>query len=89
MKIVIEGEFDISDETGQKVHAVAGDVFYFPKGSKSELPHSRSVFQYSCYIVTFTSETYGLAFFVSHSVTAISRHTNLSLQTGQRLEGQL
>jgi len=47
MKIVIEGEFDISDETGQKVHAVAGDVFYFPKGSK----------------ITFTSETYGLAFF--------------------------
>ncbi|KAE9407290.1 hypothetical protein BT96DRAFT_963240 [Gymnopus androsaceus JB14] len=47
MKIVVEGEFDISDETGQKVHAVAGDVFYFPKGSK----------------ITFTSETYGLAFF--------------------------
>ncbi len=35
MKIIVEGEFDIEDETGQKVHAVAGDVFYFPKGAKS------------------------------------------------------
>ena len=26
MKIIVEGEFDISDETGQSVHAVAGDV---------------------------------------------------------------
>jgi uncharacterized cupin superfamily protein len=33
MKIILEGEVDISDETGQAVHAVAGDVFYFPKGS--------------------------------------------------------
>lgn len=48
MKIIVEGEFDISDETGQKVHAVAGDVFYFPKGSK----------------ITFTTETYGLGFYV-------------------------
>jgi uncharacterized cupin superfamily protein len=28
MKIIVDGEFDISDETGQKVHAVKGDVFY-------------------------------------------------------------
>ena len=33
MKIILEGEVDISDETGQVVRAVAGDVFYFPKGS--------------------------------------------------------
>ncbi len=26
MKIIVGGEFDISDETGQSVHAVAGDV---------------------------------------------------------------
>ncbi|KAI9838904.1 MAG: hypothetical protein M1819_004112 [Sarea resinae] len=49
MKIIVEGEFDIEDETGQKVHAVAGDVFYFPKGSK----------------ITFTTPTYGLGFYVS------------------------
>ncbi|KAG0645051.1 hypothetical protein D0Z07_9096 [Hyphodiscus hymeniophilus] len=48
MKIIVDGEFDISDETGQKVHAVKGDVFYFPKGSK----------------ITFTTETFGLGFFV-------------------------
>lgn len=28
MKIIVDGEFDISDETGQKVHAVKGDVLY-------------------------------------------------------------
>jgi ethanolamine utilization protein EutQ (cupin superfamily) len=47
MKIILEGEFDISDETGQEVHAVAGDVFYFPKGA----------------VITFKTKTYGLAFY--------------------------
>ncbi|KEF61945.1 uncharacterized protein A1O9_03517 [Exophiala aquamarina CBS 119918] len=46
-KIIVEGEFDITDETGQSVHAVAGDVFYFPKGS----------------VITFTTKSYGLGFF--------------------------
>ncbi|GAB1206661.1 hypothetical protein APSETT445_005355 [Aspergillus pseudonomiae] len=46
-KIILEGEFEISDETGQKVTAGPGDVFYFPKGSK----------------ITFTTPSYGLAFF--------------------------
>jgi len=47
MKIIISGSFDISDETGKKVHAVAGDVFYFPKGSK----------------ITFETTDGGLAFY--------------------------
>jgi len=47
MKIIVDGEFDIADETGQKVHAVKGDVFYFPKGSK----------------ITFTTPTFGLGFY--------------------------
>ncbi|CAK41219.1 hypothetical protein CBS63078_6989 [Aspergillus niger] len=47
MKIILEGKFEISDETGQKVEAFPGDVFHFPKGSK----------------VTFTTPSYGLAFF--------------------------
>jgi len=47
MKIILEGEFEISDETGQKVTAKPGDVFYFPKGST----------------ITFTTPTYGLAFY--------------------------
>ncbi|KAI1626963.1 RmlC-like cupin domain-containing protein [Exophiala viscosa] len=47
MKIIVEGEFDISDETGQKVHATPGDVFYFPKGS----------------VITFTTDSYGLGFY--------------------------
>ena len=32
--MVVDGSFDISDSTGQKIHAVKGDVLYFPKGSK-------------------------------------------------------
>ncbi|KAI1502427.1 ethanolamine utilization protein-like protein [Biscogniauxia marginata] len=47
MKIIIEGSFDVSDEAGTKVHAVPGDVFYFPAGSK----------------ITFTTDDYGLAFY--------------------------
>ena len=47
MKIIVEGEMIISDETGQKVHARPGDVFYFPKGSK----------------IKFETPSYGLGFF--------------------------
>ena len=46
-KIILEGEFDITDETGQTVHATPGDVFYFPKGS----------------VITFTTNSYGLGWF--------------------------
>ena len=47
MKIIVAGEFDISDSTGQSVHATPGDVFYFPKGSE----------------IVFSSPTFGLGFF--------------------------
>lgn len=47
MKIIVSGDFTIADETGQKVTATAGDVFYFPKGS----------------VITFTTEKGGLAFY--------------------------
>jgi ethanolamine utilization protein EutQ (cupin superfamily) len=47
MKIIVDGSFDISDETGKKVHATKGDVFYFPKGSK----------------ITFETDDFGLGFF--------------------------
>jgi len=33
MKIILEGEGTLKDASGQEVHAKAGDVFYFPKGS--------------------------------------------------------
>ncbi|KAJ5595463.1 uncharacterized protein N7459_001671 [Penicillium hispanicum] len=49
MKIILEGIFEISDETGQTVTATPGDVFYFPRGAK----------------ITFTTPDYGLAFYVS------------------------
>lgn len=51
MKIILEGEYEISDETGQKVQAKPGDVFFFPKGAT----------------ITFTTESYGLAFYVGFS----------------------
>ncbi|RPA99087.1 putative ethanolamine utilization protein [Choiromyces venosus 120613-1] len=47
MKIIIEGEFEISDETGLKVTARPGDVFWFEKGA----------------VITFTTKEYGLAFY--------------------------
>lgn len=49
MKIILDGHFFITDETGQSVKGVKGDVFYFPKGSK----------------ITFTTDDFGLAFYVS------------------------
>ncbi|KAK8079495.1 hypothetical protein PG997_007313 [Apiospora hydei] len=47
MKIIVEGDFTISDSTGQEVKAKPGDVFFFPDGAT----------------ITFTTENYGLAFF--------------------------
>lgn len=47
MKIILEGEAELSDQTGQKVHAKAGDVFYFPAGS----------------VITFTTPDHCRAFF--------------------------
>lgn len=48
MKIILEGDFKMVDETGVTVNAKPGDVFFFPKGTT----------------ITFSSEDYGLAFFV-------------------------
>ena len=31
MKFIVDGSFQIEDETGQKVTATAGDMFYFPQ----------------------------------------------------------
>lgn len=47
MKIIVEGEMIISDETGTTVEAKVGDVFYFPAGST----------------ITFQSPSYGIGFF--------------------------
>ena len=47
MKLVIDGEFRISDETGTEVLATTGDLLYFPKGST----------------ITFSTSDYGLGFF--------------------------
>ena len=47
MKIIVDGHFYISDETGKGVKATKGDVFYFPAGSK----------------ITFRTDDFGLAFY--------------------------
>ncbi|CAK7222750.1 hypothetical protein SCUCBS95973_004951 [Sporothrix curviconia] len=47
VKIVLEGDYTITDETGQTTVAKPGDVLYFPKGST----------------ITFTTTDYGLAFY--------------------------
>ena len=47
MKIIVDGDFEISDQSGQSVKATKGDVFFFPKGS----------------VITFKTEKGGLGFF--------------------------
>ena len=47
MKLIVEGQFEIEDGTGQKVSASQGDLFYFPKGSK----------------ITFSTPDFGVGFF--------------------------
>jgi len=47
MKMVIEGEFNVSDSSGMEVKATPGDLLYFPKGST----------------ITFSTPNYGLGFF--------------------------
>jgi len=48
MKIILDGEFIIFDESGEEVVATAGDLFYFEKGS----------------VITFRTNNFGLAYFV-------------------------
>ncbi len=48
MKLVVDGEFEITDEqSGQTVVATAGDLFYFSKGST----------------ITFATRNFGVGFF--------------------------
>ena len=47
MKLIVDGTFHLEDETGQKITATAGDLFYFPKGST----------------ITFSTPKFGLGFF--------------------------
>ena len=48
MKLIAEGEFIISDESGKEVHAKVGDVFYFGNGET----------------ITFSTPSRGVGFFV-------------------------
>lgn len=48
MKLVLDGEFVLLDETGSEVHAKAGDLLYFAKGSE----------------ITFSTPSYGLGYYV-------------------------
>ena len=47
MKFIVDGTFIIEDETGQKVTAKPGDLFYYPKGTS----------------ITFSTPDFGLGFF--------------------------
>ena len=48
MKLIIDGEITIADDTGQSVTATRGDLFYFPAGST----------------ITFSTDDFGLGYFV-------------------------
>ena len=47
MKLIIDGEFQISDGSGDAVTTKVGDLFYFPKGS----------------VITFSTNTFGVGYF--------------------------
>ena len=47
MKFIVDGNFTIEDETGQKQNVKAGDLLYFSKGTA----------------MTFTTDDFGLGFF--------------------------
>lgn len=47
MKLIVDGEFILTDETGAQYHAKKGDVCYFRKGSK----------------IRFETPSFGLGFF--------------------------
>lgn len=47
MKLIVEGELRVADETGHEVHAHVGDVLYFEQGST----------------ITFQSPSVGVALF--------------------------
>ena len=47
MKLIIDGEFEISDGSGDTVTTKVGDLFYFPKGS----------------VITFSTNTFGVGYF--------------------------
>ena len=47
IKLIVDGSFIIEDESGQKVTAKPGDLFYFPKGSA----------------ITFSTPDFGVGFF--------------------------
>ncbi len=47
MKLIIDGEFELSDGSGDTVTAKVGDLFYFPKGS----------------VIAFSTNTFGVGYF--------------------------
>jgi len=48
IKLIVEGEFHLTDGTGQKVVAKAGDLMYFPKGSKITFATPNTALGYFC-----------------------------------------
>ena len=48
VKYIVEGEFHLTDGTGQKVVAVAGDIMYFPKGSAITFDTPSTALGYFC-----------------------------------------
>ena len=47
MKLIIDGELQITDESGGTVTGRTGDLFHFPKGS----------------VITFATDTFGVGYF--------------------------
>lgn len=66
MKIIVEGEFHIKDQTGKTAIGLPGDVFYFRASSRSPpsiQANPASALAEQGDTITFSSPTYGLGFF--------------------------
>ena len=73
MKIIVDGDFEISDETGKSVKAAKGDVFFFPKGSK----------------ITFRTEKGGLGFYCGQRKSMYFSAFSFSVEWRQEVVGDV
>ena len=48
LKLILEGEFHLTDGTGQEVVAKAGDLMHFPKGAKILFNTPKTALGYYC-----------------------------------------
>jgi len=69
-KYIVEGEWNLTDGTGQVVHAKAGDLMYFPMGARVDFTVAKGGLGY--YIAGIVPETRGVGADVLTAATALN-----------------